>query len=124
MITGEVVLDLLPHGGGRCDPTSLPCPHMYSTDLTGFMCQRLEVAHLAYLRTLLGPAPSLIGRHTPDRAHEVEGPEGQLEYLKLVILLPPSGVNAGDPPPPRIVDAKVRHRAGARPARPARHHHR
>src|SRR5688572_14660133 len=75
----------------------------------GLICKRLEEAHLARLRALPRPAPSLIGRHTPYRAHEVEGPECQLEYLKLVILLSPSGVNAGNPPPPGIVDARVRH---------------
>ena len=85
------------------------CPHIYSTDLSGLICKRLEEAHLAYLRTLLRPAPSLIRRHTPYRAHEVKGPECQLECLKLVILLSPSGVNAGDPPPPGIVDARIRH---------------
>ena len=51
----------------------------------------------------------LIGRHAPDRAHEVEGPECQLEYLKLVRWLPTSGVNAGNPPPHGVVDARVRH---------------
>ena len=96
-------------GGGMA---SVLCPRIYSTDVNGFMCKSLEEAQLAYLRTLLRPAPSLIGRHAPYRAHEVEGPEGQLEYPTLVILLPPSGVNAGDPPPPGIVDARVRHPQG------------
>jgi hypothetical protein len=52
----------------------------------GLICKRLEEANLARLRTLLRPAASLIGRHAPYRAYEVEGPEGQLEHLKLVIL--------------------------------------
>ena len=75
--------------------------------MNGVICKKLEEADLTYERALTRPAASLIGRHAPHEAYEVEGPEGQLEHLKLVILLSTLGVNAGDPPLPGIVDTGV-----------------
>src|SRR5919202_253717 len=53
------------------------------------------------------PAASLLGRHAPHEAYEVQGPEGQLEHLQLVVWLSTSGVDAGDPPLPGLVDTGV-----------------
>jgi hypothetical protein len=82
------------------------CPHIYSTDLNELICKRLEKPDLTCVRSLPRPAASPIVRHAPHRAYEVQGQERQLEPLKLAILLPTSGVNAGDPPP-GIVDTGV-----------------
>jgi hypothetical protein len=79
------------------------CSFIYSTEVNGLSCKRLEEADLTCERALTRPAASLIGRHAPHKASEGEGPEGQLEHLTRVLGLPTSGVNAGDPPP-GIVD--------------------
>src|ERR671924_399543 len=96
--------------GRDCNPSPqdrMSCPLIYSTDLNGLMCKGLEEADLTYSRSLMRPAASLIGRHAPHEAYEVQGPEGQLEHLQPVVLLSTSGVDAGDPLLPGIVDTGV-----------------
>ena len=85
----------------------LLCPHIDSTGLNKLICKRLEKPDLACVRSLPGPVASPIEGHAPHRSYEIQGQECQLEPLKLVILLPTSGVNAGDPPPLGIVDTGV-----------------
>ena len=61
------------------------------------------------------PSHTMIARHPPDRAYELDGPAQQLYGLYVVVWLPAVGIHRGDPPLPGVVDARIHDEQMIRP---------
>ncbi len=55
------------------------------------------------------PSAPLVQGHSPDRAHQLDGYERQLQGLNLVIWLTTLAINRGDPPPYGVIDTRIGH---------------
>jgi hypothetical protein len=54
------------------------------------------------------PSAPLVGKHPPDRAHQFDGQECQLQGLKLAIWLSTLAIDGGNPPPHGVIDTRIR----------------
>ena len=55
------------------------------------------------------PSTPLVRGHSPDRAHQLDGDERQLQDLNLTVLLTTWAIDGRDPPLHGVIDTRIRH---------------
>ena len=75
-----------------------------STDLNGLSCKMIEEARLERVQPSSRPSAPSVRGDLPDRAHQLDGYECQLQDLNLTVLLTTLSIDDRDPPPHGVID--------------------